>query len=120
MLAECVPCLAKVAAEEGALRLQECGHLQIFASGVEFAAADAAQSPAQPRVAERAVDGDGLIEGIERGGDAILRRKEEAAQGRGLGVARREFQAAIQRRTCGSTATEAEFQFRHASPGESK
>ena len=72
MIAEFVPRLAEVAAEESALRFEDGGDLQVFASGIHFAAPDVAEPAAKPRVAERAVEGDGLVEGIEGGGDAIL------------------------------------------------
>src|SRR5438128_12393121 len=57
---------AQIAAQERALRFERRRHEQIVTPLFILTSANPAQSPSQPRVAERAVGGDGLVEGRER------------------------------------------------------
>ena len=110
--------LGEVAPQDRAPRLERRGHLQVFTAGDVMALADAAQAPAEPRVAQRAVERNGGVEGANRVGVVVLGGVQEALQRVRLGVARGQFQAGGQRLRGFADPAETEFEFGHARPGE--
>ena len=121
----------EIAAEDGALRLVEGGDLEVLEPGLRGnARADEpsalrpeayfAQAAAEPRVAEGAVDCNGAIKIRERFGNFVLGCEQEAFQRESLGIARHQFQAAVDGFECFVGAAEAEFQFGDVRPGEAE
>src|SRR5437016_12121875 len=87
----------QIAAQERALRFERRRHEQIVTPLFVLTSVNPAQSPSQPRVAERAVRGDGIIEGRERVVDPILGGKDKSLERDGLRVARGQMQRVLQR-----------------------
>jgi hypothetical protein len=110
----------QIAAQERALRFERRRHEQIVTPLFVLTSANPAQSPSQPRVAERAVGGDGLVEGRKRVVDPILRGKDKSLERDGLSIARRQMQCVRQRVLRGADPAKAELQFRHPCPAEAE
>ena len=103
--------LFQITAQQRAIRLQRRRHLQVFASGFSLPAADATKATPQPGIAQRTIQGDGLIEKFDRRVNSVLRAEQEPVQRDRLGVSRRKLQPFIQRLQRIGSATEGKLQF---------
>jgi hypothetical protein len=65
--------------------------LQGFPSLLGFAFVDQTQAPPQPRISQRAVQSDRLIEVSQRVVDFVLSARKKSLQSESLGVARRDL-----------------------------
>ena len=112
--------LAQVTAQDRAVRLQRGGHVKILAPGLGVPLANAAQAAPQPGVVEGRIDGDGLVKGVQRLADTVLRGQKKSSQRNGLGVSRRHLERLLERGQRLRCAAETEFQFRNPRPGEAE
>ena len=127
-IADFVKRFSQIAAQHRAVRFQRGGSFQIFQCGDQGrggthpyqlkAEADFAQATAQPCIAQRAIQGNGLVEALDSGGRSAFGAQEKTAQGDRLRVSRRQRQAAVQGLLGFGGVAEAEFPFRDARPAE--
>ena len=104
------PRFPEVAAEDGAAGFHRGRGLQLGASGGEITLADEAKAASEMRRREVGVEGDGPVEGRDRGGGAVLGGREIAVERVRLGVPRRELERAGDRGPGGGDASGAELQ----------
>ena len=112
------PSFPEVAAEDGAAGFHRGCGLQFGASSGEITVADEAEAASEVRRREVGVEGDGPVEGGDRGGGAVLRGREIAVERMRLGVPRRELERAGDRGPGSGDASGAELQLGDPRLGE--
>ena len=112
--------LAEITPRERSPGLQRGRDLQISAPLAPATQANLDQPPSKPGVAQRAIDANGLVEGLQGLGVPVLGRQQEAAQGQSLRMTRGQDEPLLQRRHRFGRSSKAEFQFRHPHPGRAK
>src|SRR5437867_2098271 len=80
--------LAEVTPQEGPVRFQTGGDLQVFPAAFGIGMPDLQEPPSEPGVAQRAIERDGLIKGLMRLVISTLRSQEKTLQRQRFGIPR--------------------------------
>jgi hypothetical protein len=110
-------CLAEIAAQYGALRLERRGDLQILQTFLRMTFANPDQTAAEPGIGQSPVHRNRTVKPRQRLLRFVLRIEHESLQGQSLSVTGGKFQSFVQRRERLRRAVKACLQFRHANPG---
>ena len=87
VIARLAESLAQVTAEDGAIRFQGGSDLQVFTAGFGFSPANAAQTTAEPGIAQRTINGYRLVKLLQRVANPVLRGQKKPFQGNRLRIA---------------------------------
>src|SRR5262249_4257611 len=112
--------LAEITSQQRPLRLDRSRYQQIFAPLEQIATPDAAQTPAKPRVAKCRVHRERTVKHLARFASAILGGEQKSFQREGLGIARRQSQALVQRVKCTASMAETELELGNARPDKAE
>src|ERR1051325_1874559 len=113
-----IPRLAKIAAKISPVRLQSCRDLQVLPASFIVSFADFAKAASQPRIRQRSVHRDSLLEIRGCGFGFIFGGEKKAVERQGLSIARGKTQTVFQRLFRASDMPQTELKFSDADPGK--